>query len=354
LGLLLAGCGSAPAGGGDDSVATVDKAAESGDANAADGSAAADAGNTQAESDAAAAPKDGKLNIVATIFPEYDFARAISGGKADVTLLIDPGASVHSFDPSPSDLKVVADADIFIYVGGESDEWADRILESLDNPDMKVVRLMDYVENVEEELKEGMEPEEEAEEEGAESEGEGEEEEGPEYDEHVWVSPGNALLLMDAIEGAMCEKDPANEKAYEENAAAYKAELAAVDEEIAEVVKSAKRQKIVVADKFPFRYFVDRYGLDYAAAFPGCSDQADAGAQTIAYLINTVKEENIPYIYHVELSNRNVADAIAEQTGAEALLLNSCENITKDDFDAGVTYVDLMSANVENLKKGLN
>jgi zinc transport system substrate-binding protein len=325
VGLLLAVCGGAPAGGGDGAGASADQAA--------------------------AAPKDGKLNVGATIFPEYDVARAISGGKADVTMLIDPGASVHSFDPSPGDLKVVSAADVFIYVGGESDEWVDRILESLDKPDMKVVRLMDYVENVEEELKEGMEPEEEEEEgEG----GEGEEAEGPEYDEHVWVSPGNALVLMDAIEDAMCEKDPANEATYEENAAQYKAELAAVDEEIAEVVKSAKRQKIVVADKFPFRYFVDRYGLDYAAAFPGCSDQADAGAQTIAYLINTVKDENIPYIYHVELSNRNVADAIAEQTGAEALLLNSCENITKDDFDAGVTYVDLMTANVENLRKGLN
>jgi zinc transport system substrate-binding protein len=152
----------------------------------------------------------------------------------------------------------------------------------------------------------------------------------------------------------MSEKDPANKTVYEENAAKYKAELEQVDEEIAEVVKSAKRQKIVVADKFPFRYFVDRYGLDYAAAFPGCSDQADAGAQTIAYLIDTVNDEKIPYIYYVELSNRNVADSIAEQTGAEPLLLNSCENITKDDFDAGVTYVDLMSANVESLKKGLN
>jgi zinc transport system substrate-binding protein len=296
-----------------------------------------------------AAPSDGKLNVVTTIFPEYDFARAISGGNADVALLIDPGASIHSFDPSPGDLKVVSDADVFIYVGGESDEWADRVIESLDDPNMKIVRLMDYVDNVEEELKEGMEPEEEEEEGETES---GEEE--IEYDEHVWVSPGNALLLMDAIKNALSEADPANSSEYEANAAKYKEELEKVDAEIADVVNSAKRKKIVVADKFPFRYFVDHYGLDYVAAFPGCSDQADAGAQTIAYLMDTVTNENIPYVYHVELSNRNVADAIAEQTGADVLLLNSCENITKEDFDAGVTYVNLMSVNVENLKKGLN
>jgi zinc transport system substrate-binding protein len=335
--LLFAGCG----GTSDENNAGDETAAQSA------GQDESDAAGDDASADDVAAAGD-KLNVVATIFPEYDFARAISGDKADVTLLIDPGASVHSFDPSPGDLKTISDADVFIYVGGESDEWVDRIIDSLDTDNMKVVRLMDYVDVVEEELKEGMEPEEE--EEGE----EGEEEEGPEYDEHVWVSPGNAPVLMDAISGAMSEKDPANSAIYEENAAKYKAELEAIDTEIADVVKSAGRQKIVVADKFPFRYFVDRYGLDYAAAFPGCSDQADAGARTIAYLIDTVKADGMPYIYHVELSNRNVADAIAEQTGAEVLLLNSCENLSKEDFDSGVTYADLMKANVENLKKGLN
>jgi zinc transport system substrate-binding protein len=339
--LLFAGCGGADNenGGGESPAQSAGQ----------DGNAAADDASTDDDVSAeAAAPAGDRLNVVATIFPEYDFARAVSGGEADITLLIDPGSSVHSFDPSPGDLKTISDADVFIYVGGESDEWVDRIIDSLDTENMKVVRLMDYVEAVEEELKEGMEPEEE--EEGEEGEGE----EGPEYDEHVWVSPGNALILMDAISGAMSEKDPANSALYEENAAKYKEELEAVDAEIADVVKSAERQKIVVADKFPFRYFVDRYGLDYAAAFPGCSDQADAGAKTIAYLIDTVNADGMPYIYHAELSNQNVASAIAEQTGAEALLLNSCENLSKEDFDSGVTYVDLMKVNVENLRKGLN
>jgi zinc transport system substrate-binding protein len=344
--LLFAGCGGAgnttdnnKNGSGE---TTADTAAQ--DENAEAG----DAAPTAADDATADATADDRLNVVATIFPEYDFARAISGGEADVTLLIDPGTSVHSFDPSPGDLKTISDADVFIYVGGESDEWVDRIIDSLDTENMKVVRLMDYVDAVEEELKEGMEPEEEEESE------EGEGEEGPEYDEHVWVSPGNALILMDAITDAMAEKDPAHSALYEENASEYKGQLEAVDAEIADIVKSAARQKIVVADKFPFRYFVDRYGLDYAAAFPGCSDQADAGARTIAYLIDTVNADGMPYIYYAELSNRNVADAIAEQTGAEPLLLNSCENLSKEDFDSGVTYVDLMKSNAENLKKGLN
>jgi zinc transport system substrate-binding protein len=343
---LFAACG---AGGG----------GNAGDGKSAGGAETSDGGNAGSDnSGAEAEAPDGKLNVVATIFPEYDFARAISGENADISMLIDPGASVHSYDPSPGDLKTIAAADVFIYVGGESDEWADRILESIDTENMKIVRLMDHVENVEEELKEGMEPEAEEEEANAEgekgAEEEAEEEEAPEYDEHVWVSPGNALVLMDAIESAMAEKDPARKADYEKNAEAYKSELEKVDAEIADVVKTAKRRMIVVADKFPFRYFVDRYGLDYAAAFPGCSDQADAGAQTIAHLVSTVEGGKLPYIYHVELSNRNVADAIAEQTGAEPLLLNSCENISKDDFDSGVTYVDLMSVNVENLRKGLN
>ncbi|MDR3364327.1 MAG: metal ABC transporter substrate-binding protein [Clostridiales Family XIII bacterium] len=304
------------------------------------------------EKDAAAG--DGKLNVVATIFPEYDFARAVSGGAANVSMLIAPGAGVHSFEPAPGDIKTIQKADVFIYVGGESDEWANDLLDSLDTSEMKIVRLIDCVNAVPEELKEGMTPEEDEAEGAADGETAADAADETEYDEHVWVSPKNALLLIDAIMGAMRDADPANAGLYAENASAYKTALEEVDQNITEVVSSAKRGKIVVADKFPFRYFVDHYGLDYAAAFPGCSDQADAGAATIAYLINTVQDENIPYVYYVELSNQSVADSISEQTGAGTLLLNSCENITKADFESGVTYVDLMKANIENLRKGLN
>lgn len=288
-----------------------------------------------------------KLNIVATIFPEYDFARAIAGDKASVSMLTSPGASVHSFDPSPADITKVQKADIFIYIGGESDVWVDNILDSLDTSKMKVIRMMDNVKTVEEELKEGMQEEEE-------EHDNGEETEEPEYDEHIWTAPKNAIKLIDTLKDAMCEIDHTNAEIYKTNALNYSNELKKVDKDITDVVSAAKRKKIVVADKFPFRYFVEDYGLDYAAAFPGCSDQADAGVKTMTNLVDTVKNEKIPYVYYVELSNKSVAEAVAEQTGCGMLLLNSCHNVTKADFDKGVTYLSLMQQNVENLRKGLN
>ncbi len=301
---------------------------------------------------------NGKINIVATIFPEYDFAKAIAGDKANVTMLTKPGASVHAFDPSPADIAAVKDADVFIYIGGESDVWVDTILDSLGASKTKVIRLMDYVNTVQEEIKEGMEDEhgedEHASEEDENTAKDHEEEQEPETDEHIWISPKNAMKLIDAILAGICEKDRKNQDFYTKNADAYKTELVKVDHEIADIVATAKRKFIVVADKFPFRYFADDYGLDYAAAFPGCSDQTDASVQTIAYLVNSVKTQNIRYIYHVELSNQSTAEVIAEQTGAQALLLNSCHNISKADFDGNVTYVDIMKQNAENLRKGLN
>ena len=300
---------------------------------------------------------NGKINIVATIFPEYDFARAIAGDRANITMLMSPGASVHSFDPSPSDIIKIQNADVFIYIGGESDAWVDTMLDSIDTSHMKIIRLMDHIDAFEEEIKEGMEHGEEDghEEHAGESEhSENEEHEEEPLDEHIWTSLKNAIILIDAIRGGICEKDSANTAFYTKNATNYQNELKKVDEEITNIVSTAKRKKIIVADKFPFLYFVRAYGLDYEAAFPGCSDQADAGAKTIAHLIGAVAEGQIPYIYHVELSNKSVAEAIAEQTGAEMLLLNSCHNLSKEDFDNGATYLSLMQQNAENLKKGLN
>ena len=284
-----------------------------------------------------------RINIVVTRFPEYDFSRAIVADKMNVQMLTPPGSSTHSFDPSPSDIIKVQKADIFIYVGGESDIWVKNILGSLDTTKMKIIRLMDYIDLLREEIKEGMQidEEEEVEEEDA-------------YDEHIWTSPKNAMKLINIILEAICEKDPANANMYKANAKKYQDELKVVDEQITNIVNNAKRKKIIIADKFPFLYFVKDYGLDYEAAFPGCSDQADAGAKTIAFLINAVKNENIPCIYYVELSNKNVAAAISEEAGVEMFLLNSCHNVSKTDFDNGVTYLLLMQQNVENLKKGLN
>ncbi|MDR2400508.1 MAG: metal ABC transporter substrate-binding protein [Deferribacteraceae bacterium] len=284
-----------------------------------------------------------KLNIVATTFPCYDFARAVVKDKADITLLLRPGSEIHSFDPSPSDIIKIQQADLFIYVGGESDVWVEKTLESADLSKVKIVRLMEFITPYEEEVIEGMTEEEEA----------TEEEEEEEYDEHIWTSPANAIALTSALAEIISGLDPKNAESYNSSAAAYIAEIRGIQAEIAEVVKNAKRKKILVADRFPFRYLAEEYNLEYAAAFPGCSAEIDASAATVAFLINTVKNEELPYIYYIELSNQRIADTIKEETGVKTLELHSAQNITGDEFARGETYVTLMKRNVQNLKLGL-
>jgi zinc transport system substrate-binding protein len=278
---------------------------------------------------------DGKVNVVATIFPLYDFSRAIAKEQANITMLTPPGSSIHSYDPSPADIKNIQNADIFLYIGGENDAWIKRILSTLDTSQMKIVRLFNFVKLYEEEGEiDPLQPE-------------------VEYDEHIWTSPKNAVLMINAIKDALCEKDTANCEKYKENSQNYALQIDSLSKELSQIVGSAKRKQIIVADRFPFRYLVEEYGLDYKAAFAGCSDQSDATPATIANLINAVKNNNIPYIYHVELSNKNTAEAIAEQTGAKMLLLHSYHNISKQEFESGTTYLDLLKQNIANLKTGL-
>lgn len=291
-----------------------------------------------------AADSSGKgLQIVTTIFPPYDFARAVTGGNANITMLIDPGAEVHTFDPTPDDIIKIQNADVFIYIGGENDAWVDQVLESTDTSHMTVLRLMDAITPVEEETVEGMQGEEEEAAEG---------EEEIEYDEHIWTSPKNAVLMIDTIADALIKADSANAAAYEKNAAEYTAQIMQVDDGIHKIADASQTKLLVVADRFPFRYMADEFGLDYRAAFSGCSSESEISAGTLAYLIDTVKENGIQYVYYIELSNQAVAKAVCEQTGAQMLLLHSCHNVTRDDFNA-VTYLTLMQGNLENLKKGL-
>ena len=299
------------------------------------------------------ADNPGKISIVTTIFPVYDFARAVAGDQAELTMLVKPAAEVHSYDPSPADIIKIQDADVFIYIGGENDAWVSTILESMDISDKKIIRLMDAVKPVAEETVEGMEAE--AEEVTAENT---EKESAPaepeiEYDEHIWTSPKNAILMVDEIAAALAEVDTSNAAVYTNNAAAYTAQIQAVDDEIAGIVTASPNKLLVFGDRFPFRYFVDEFGLEYQAAFPGCSTDTEASAGTLAYLMNTIQEQNIKYVYYIELSNQNIARAISEQTGAQQLQLHSAHNVTKDDFEAGVTYVSIMQQNAENLRKGL-
>jgi zinc transport system substrate-binding protein len=286
---------------------------------------------------------ENKISVVATIFPPYDFAREISGGKAELTMLLPPAAESHSFDPSPRDIITIQESDVFIYVGGESDEWIRDVLESMDTSTMRIIALMDCVTAVEEEIVEGMEEEEE--EEGAEEE--------PEYDEHVWTSPQNVKLIALKIADVLCEADAANAETYRLNAGEFLNKLDTLDAEFQDIVAGAVRKTMIFGDRFPFRYFADAYGLSYFAAFPGCSTETEPSAATIKFLIDKVNAEKIPVIFHIELSNQKIAEAVSEATGTKVLLLHACHNITRDDFTAGVSYLDLMTQNTVNLREAL-
>jgi zinc transport system substrate-binding protein len=303
------------------------------------------AAETPVSDDAVQAGADSeRLSIVATIFPPYDFSREIAGGLAEITMLLPPASESHSFEPTAQDIIKIQNCDAFIYVGGESDEWVNGVLDSMDTSNIKIITLMDCVEVVEEEIVEGMQDEEEAEE---------GEEEGPEYDEHVWTSPRNAKLIVAKLTDAFCEADAANAEAYRANAEAYSAELDALDAEFRAVTDNAARRVMVFGDRFPFRYFADAYDLEYFAAFPGCSTETEASMATVAFLIDKIKAENIPVVFHIELSNGKMADTIAGETGAEKRLLHAAHNISKADFEAGESYLSIMSRNVDSLQAAL-
>ncbi|MDR1315943.1 MAG: metal ABC transporter substrate-binding protein [Spirochaetales bacterium] len=282
-----------------------------------------------------------KLTVTTTIFTPYDFVREIAGDRVNLSMLLPPGAESHSFEPSPRDIITVQNSRLFIYAGGESDEWMNGILESMDTQNMEILPLMGCVDVVEEEIVEGMEEEEE-------------EEEGIAYDEHVWTSPKNAVRIVRAITGALCSLDAANADFYQRNSAAYIAKLEELDAEFQAVAGGAKRKTIIFGDRFPFRYFADAYGLSYYAAFPGCSTETECSAATVAFLIDKMKAEKVPVVFHIELSNEKIADTIAEATGAKKLLLHACHNVSKNDFENGASYLSLMQGNVGNLREALN
>ncbi|MDR2518585.1 MAG: metal ABC transporter substrate-binding protein [Spirochaetaceae bacterium] len=280
-----------------------------------------------------------KPEAAAVNFPAYDFVRQIAGGRVEVFMLLPPGAESHSFEPTPRDIIKIQNSALFVYNGGESDAWVDRILASMDKPKDRVIRMMDAVEPVEEEIVEGMEHEEEGEEAA--------------YDEHIWTSPKNAVRIVEAVAEGLCRIDPAGEALFRQNARRYCAELEALDREFQAVVDGAKRKTLVFGDRFPFRYFADAYGLGYSAAFPGCSTESDCSAATLAFLINKIKAEQIPVVFHIELSNENIADAIAAETGAKKRLFHAGHTISKRDFDQGLTFLAIQRANVPRLKEAL-
>ena len=294
----------------------------------------------------AAATKDG-ISIVSTVFPSYDFARQITAGtNANVTLLLQPGEEVHSFDPTSQDIIRVQSADLFLYVGGENDTWVEGVLGGLDKS-VNTFRMMDYVTLYDEELVEGMQPEKEDPAATAATD-------AHEWDEHVWTAPVNAIAIVKAMTAELIAIDPDNAAMYQSNSDAYVKQLEALDKSFRDVVDSASRKTVVFADRFPVRYFVEEFGLKYYAAFPGCSAETEPSAATVASLIDHVKTEKIPVVFYIEMSNQQMANTVAEATGAQTMLFHTCHNVTKAEFESGATYLSLMQNNVLALIAALN
>ena len=292
--------------------------------------------------------KSDESEIIVSNFVAFDFVRAVAGNTDGLKMLVKPGAEIHDFEPTPSDVLKLKNAKLVIDNGGESDEWIKRLLETNEVDKNKTLRLMDLVKVKEEELVEGMEEENEA------GESEGEEAEEPEYDEHIWTSPKNAVELVRGIERKMSEVEPERAEEYQENAEKYVAKILEVDKKIREVVKNGSKKELVFGDRFPFRYFVDEYGLKYFAAFPGCASQTEASGKTVKFLVDKVKNDDVKAVLKIELSSGKLAETIAEEAGGvEVLELNAAHNIAQEEFERGVTYVEIMNRNVETLEKAL-
>ena len=298
------------------------------------------------------APTDtDELTVIATAFPAYDFARQIAGDTAQIRMLLSPGAEAHSYEPTPRDMIDIQNCDLFIYAGGENEAWVTDMLSSLEIDQSKVIAMLDIVDPLREETVEGMESDHHHHHDESCDHDHHPDTEG--YDEHVWTSPKNAALITWEITDKLCDIDPVNASLYTSRCVDYQHQLTRLDLQFQEVVSNAKRRTMVFADRFPVRYFTEEYGLEYFAAFPGCSADTEPSAATIAFLIDKVKEQNIPVVFSIELSNGRLAAAIAEATGAKVLTFTSCHNLTRDEFESGATYISLMEQNLANLQEAL-
>lgn len=322
-----------------------------------------------------------RLKIVTSLFPYYDMARAVIGDVKgiDLKMTVTPGQDSHSFEPTPSDVIQMENADVLIYNGGSLETWIDTLLDSLNNKNQIQMKMMDYVDVLNEEIVEGMDTRFEehdhdehshkednhnkenhkkdnhSEDSSNDSEfhNEDSEEEHEETDEHIWTSPVNEIIMTEKICEALSKALPEEKENFQKNAENYISQLKELDNEFRTIVENAKINEIIFADKFPLQYFAKEYGLKYYAAFPGCGSDMEPSAKTIAFLVDKIKEDNIKAVFYLELSSHIVADAIETDTGAKPLQFNSCHNITQKQFDSGVTYVDLMKENVNNLKIAL-
>ncbi len=280
------------------------------------------------------APDDG-INIVATVFPAFTLAESAAGENATVSMLLDPGTEIHNFEPTASDIKKIENADIFIYTGGESDTWIESVLAGLDR-DIEIIKMTDHSSLIYEH-------------------GEHDEHSHKGHaDEHVWLSPENAKSIITAIAEALAKIDSGNASAYMKNAESFCAEVDTLAAETAAVIASAQNKTLVVADRFPLKYFCDYFSLPAVAAFDACDHFSDASAKTVLRLIKTVENEGLSHVFYLENGSGYLADTVCEETGAEKLIFHSMHTVSREDFSRGVTYLDIMRQNIAALDWGLN
>ena len=300
-----------------------------------------------------------KLQVVTTLFPYYDFVRAIGADRVEPTLLLPPGMEPHSFEPTPLEVVKLNDADVLIYNGGSGELWVEEILHAADHAKQHVLCAMEEVEIAEAELVEGMENTPHAHDHQEEDCDDGshhheEDSDHVEYDEHIWTSPVNAMALAEAVCATLSEADPEGAAYYEENLALYLTELTALHEEFLTIRENADRDLLLFGDRFPLLYFCNTYDLRYRAAFHGCAGDTEPGLGTIKFLIDLANEEQLPVVFTIELSSGKVANVISESSAAVPRTFYSLQNISRDDFNAGETYLSLMWKNTEVLKEALS
>ncbi len=296
-----------------------------------------------------AGAKNGRLHVVTTIFPQYDFVREIGGDHVSLQMLLKPGEETHSYEPTPQDILSIQKSDLFIYVGGENDAWVEDILDSPEMGQVRTLRLVDCVDTLDEEHVEGMK--------AGRHMSHGHEADEAEEDEHVWTSPKNVIQISERITEELVSLDSAHRKEYEANLEVFRGELSRLDLQFRDVTEEAAhkgRNIVLFGDRFPFRYFAQEYGLQYYAAFPGCASDTEPSAAAMAFLIRKVKEEHLPVVLKMELSSDQIAKAVAEATGAEVRVFYSCHNLTAEQFEEGCGYLDMMQENVETLKAALD
>lgn len=282
-----------------------------------------------------------KIKVVASLFPQYDFAKQVAKDKADVSLLLPPGTESHTFDPSPSDILNISDSDIFLYTGKEMEPWSDKIISSAKNDNLIICNVSDGIE-----LKKNNSHNDHSHDHDEQYE--------HNFDPHIWLDPTLAMKMLDNITATFCEKDPQNTEYYKSNAENYKKKLSDLDADFKTMINSSKRKSIVFSGRFAHLYFINRYGLNYISAYDNCSTEAEPSVKKISEVINFIKRNNIPTIYYEEFTEPKTAKSISEQTGAKPLKFSTLHNVTKEQLESNSTYIDLMLENLENLRQGLN